>query len=179
MKMQHSILIFSISTFFPFPPQITQITQIKRKYNAVLISLFNPSRGCGVVPLLPPRVSPAVIDIQALRACLCNSEIFVLNLSGSHAGLPLPTYLPGSYQSGISDVACPSAIAQGPVSSSHFPTLSPSFIRSSLSVLNSSLFSGPLVLWSYSPPLYLVYQVFPILPVPVNIPQCFDKNPLK
>ena len=37
------------------------------------------------------------------------------------------------------DFACPSAIAHGPVSSSHFPTLSPSFIRSSLLVLNSSL----------------------------------------
>ena len=68
-----------------------------------------------------------------------------------------PTYLLVKILStGISDVACPSAIAQGPFHSSFF-TLSPS-----LSTLSSQLST-----------------FLPLLPVPVNIPQCFDKNPLK
>jgi len=67
---------------------------------------IQPLRGCGTSVRCWPRVSPAVIDIQALRACLCNSEIYVLKLSGSHEELPLSNFLPRFFQSGISDVAC-------------------------------------------------------------------------
>ena len=91
-----------------------------------MLQTFNPSRGCIFEHPHRPRVSPAVIYIQALRALAGISDFFHANLSGSHAGLPLRVFLPGSFQTGISYVACPSAIAQGP-------------LHSQLSVLNSSL----------------------------------------
>jgi len=98
--------VIDIQALRAFKPQLLRVTGISAGLARLIWYCVQPHRGCDVVLLLPPRVSPAVIDIQALRACLCNSEIFVLNLSGSHSGLPLPTFLPKSFQSGISGVAC-------------------------------------------------------------------------
>ena len=58
-----------------------------------LVTFIQPISGLQICCYLSPRVTPAVIDIQALRACTNNSEFFMHNLSGSHEELP---YIPSS-----------------------------------------------------------------------------------
>ena len=146
---------------------MTPITRIKRKYNAALLNLFNPSRGCSSILLHPPRVSPAVIDIQALRACTNNSEFFCLTCRAATKSCP---YLP----------SCPDPFNR------EYQTLHGTSLLSPLSTLSSSLLilhssqvpqsPSPIVLQSSSQPSL---PSLPRPPLPVNIPQCFDKNPLK
>ena len=91
-----------------------------------------------------PRVAPAVIDLQALRAWAGNAEIIIHNLSGSHAGLPLHEFflylINREYQTlhtlrlSLRDRS-PHLIFLP----SHLPNSSLLVLHSQLSVLNSSL----------------------------------------
>ena len=150
MKMQHSILIFSISTFFPFPPQLTPITQIKRKYNAALLNLFNPSGVAGHRCAVGHGFHPRLLTFKPFGLWQAFQIFFMLNFRAASQGCP---YIPSSpdpinldYQT--LHALRPSLRDRSPhliflpshpllfVLHSQFST---SFFHSQLSVLNSSL----------------------------------------
>ncbi len=75
--------VIDLQALRAFKPQLLRVTGISAGLVRLIWHCVQPHRGCDVVLLLPQRVSPAVIDIQPLRAF----KPQLLRVTGISAGL--------------------------------------------------------------------------------------------